>query len=49
MDTRKFINYFSFLKNLKSFCGKREAFDCAGIRARVFRLSVDYIRKKIGT
>ena len=32
---------FSNLKNLKSFCGKRDAFDCAGIRARVFRLPVD--------
>ena len=29
------------LRNLKSFCGKRDVFDCAGIRARVFRLPVD--------
>ena len=28
-------------KNLKSFCGKKDAFDCAEIRARVFRLPVD--------
>ena len=28
----------SNLKNLKSFCGKKDAFDCAGIRAQVFRL-----------
>ena len=32
---------FSNLKNLKSFCGKKDAFDCAGIRAQVFRLPVD--------
>ena len=23
---------------MKSFCGKKDAFDCAGIRAQVFRL-----------
>ena len=28
----------SNLKNLKSFCGKKGAFDCAMIRAQVFRL-----------
>ena len=40
------INYYYFLnnidnnnlKNLKSFCGKRDALNCAGIRARVFQL-----------
>ena len=32
------IDNNSNLKNLKSFCGKRDAFDCAGIRARIFRL-----------
>ena len=26
---------------LKSFCEKRDVFDCAGIRARVIRLPVD--------
>ena len=25
------------LKNLKSFCGKKDVFDCAGIQAQVFR------------
>ena len=29
------------LKNLKYFCGRRGAFDCAGIRTRVFRLTID--------
>ena len=29
---------FNILKNLKYFCGKKYAFDCAGIRAQVFRL-----------
>ena len=29
------------LYNLKSFCGKKDAFDCAGIRSQVFRLPVD--------
>ena len=29
------------LKKLKSFCRKRDASDCTGIRARVFRLPVD--------
>ena len=33
--------YIYSLKNLKSFCGKRDAFDCAGIQAGVFRLPVD--------
>ena len=33
---RENILYY-FLKNLKSFCGKKDAFDCAGIRAQVFR------------
>ena len=28
------------LKNLKSFCGKKDVFDCAGIRAQVFQLLV---------
>ena len=27
----------SNLKDFKYFCGERDAFDCAGIRARVFR------------
>ena len=31
--------YFS--NNLKSFCRKRNTFNCAGIRARVFRFPVD--------
>ena len=31
----------SNLKYWKSFCGKKDAFDCAGIRAQVFRLPVD--------
>ena len=26
------IIYNIYLKNLKSFCGKKDAFDCAGIR-----------------
>ena len=29
------------LKNFKSFCGKRNASDCAGIQARICRLPVD--------
>ena len=29
------------LKDLKYFCGKRDVFDCARIRTRVFRLPVD--------
>ena len=33
-DLKKYSN----LKNLKSICGKKDAFDCAGIRAQVFRL-----------
>ena len=33
------------LKNFKSFCGKKDAFDCAGIRAQVFRLPVDCSNK----
>ena len=33
--------FFINLKNLKSFCEKRDAFDCAGIRAPVFRSPVD--------
>ena len=36
------ILFFPNLKSLKSFCGKRDAFDCAGTRARVFRLLVDF-------
>ena len=32
---------FSNLKNLKSFCEKKNAFDCAGIRAQVFGLMSD--------
>ena len=34
----------SNLKNLKSFCGKKDVFDCTGIRAQVFRLPI-YIFK----
>ena len=33
--------FFAILKNLKCFFKKRDAFDCAGIRPRVFRLPVD--------
>ena len=33
--------YYNNLKNLKSSCEKRDAFDCAGIRARIFRLPLD--------
>ena len=33
--------FFATLKNLKSFFEKKDAFDCAGIRAWVFRLPVD--------
>ena len=36
-----FIKNILHLKNLKSLCGKRDAFDCAGIRSRVVRLPVD--------
>ena len=39
--TEKTVWYYQqhfFQKNLKSFCGKKNAFDCAGIRAQVFRL-----------
>ena len=32
---------YKFSNNLKSFCEKRDAFDCAGIRAPVFWLPVD--------
>ena len=32
--------YF-ILKNLKSFCGKKDTFDCARIRAQVFQLPID--------
>ena len=32
---------YKFLKNLKSESEKKDAFECAGIRARLFRLSVD--------
>ena len=35
------ISVIQILKNLKSFCGKKDAFDCAGIRAQVFRLPID--------
>ena len=38
------IHYFNKkfnLRNFKSFCGRRDAFDCAEIRARVFRLPAD--------
>ena len=31
----------NLLKNLKSFCGKRDAFDCVEIRARALRLLVE--------
>ena len=34
-------NFIQILENLNSFCGKKDAFDCAGIRAQVFRLPVD--------
>ena len=34
------------LNNLKSVCGKKDAFDCAGIRAQVFRLPVDCSTRK---
>ena len=30
-----------FLKNLNSFRGQKDAFDCAGIRTQVFRLPVE--------
>ena len=30
-----------------SFCGKKDAFDCAGIRAQIFRLPVDDTRLMI--
>ena len=37
-----FKKTFKFkFKNLKSFCGKKDVFDCAGIRAQVFWLPVD--------
>ena len=35
----KHLQYLS--NNLKSSSGKRDAFDCAGIRVRIFRLLVD--------
>ena len=35
------MNIIKNLKNLQFFCGKKDAFDCAGIRAQVFRLPVD--------
>ena len=41
LKLRKNNTFNSNIKNLKSFCGKKDAFDCAGIRAQVFRLPVD--------
>ena len=37
------------LKHFKSFCGKKDAFDCAGIRAETFRLPVDCVSKGLGS
>ena len=37
----------TLLKDLKPFCGKRDAFDCAGIRSRFSWLPVDYTNRKI--
>ena len=37
-------NNINNLKNLISFYGTKDAFDCAGIRAQVFRLPVDCSR-----
>ena len=37
---RYFSGCTSFLKNLKIFLWEKDAFDCAGIRAQVFRLPV---------
>ena len=40
-SSSKSKNEYYILINWKSFCGKKDAFDCAGIRAQVFRLPVD--------
>ena len=38
------MKIFKFkFKNFKSFCGKKDTFDCAGIRAQVFRNAVESV------
>ena len=36
------FKYLSHVWLIRSFCEKRDAFDCAGIRAQVFRFAVDW-------
>ena len=42
MVMKNINNVDNNVKNLKAFCGKKVAFDCAGIQAQVFQLPVDW-------